>query len=422
MADAGRQEITRRLLPIVKARMADEPVILLQGPRTVGKSRLLATLATTQGGEVIDLDDLAQRGAAMADPAFLVRGPGTVFIDEYQHVPEMLDAIKAELNTDPRPGRFVLAGSTRHDALPAAAQSLTGRLHRIEVLPFAQGEWTGSAEHLLHDLLHQPSRLAAVERSRESRQDYIERIVRGGFPLALTRRTGEARGRWFDDYLELTLERDVPELANLRRRAVMPRFIERIAGQTAQVLNINSAAQATGLDWSTGELYLKLLESVFLVHRLPAWGTTLRARATSKPKIHVVDSGVASRLLRLTPERLASRDPTALTELGHLLETFVVGEIRKQASWMDGILGIGHWRTSDGDEVDLVVERDDGSIVAIEAKASSRVTGTDLKGLEKLRTALGPRFLAGAVLYLGERSYSYADRIHVLPVDRLWTP
>lgn len=89
---------------------------------------------------------------------------------------------------------------------------------------------------------------------------------------------------------------------------------------------------------------------------------------------------------------------------------------------MDGILGTGHWRTSDGDEVDLVVERDDGSIVAMEAKASSRVTGTDLKGLEKLRTALGPRFLAGAVLYLGERSYSYADRIHVLPVDRLWTP
>lgn len=422
MREPGTPEIVRRLLSVVESRMADEPVLLLQGPRTVGKSRLLTSLAARCHGELVDLDDLAARNAAVADPAFIVQGRGPILIDEYQHVPELLDAIKAELNRDSRPGRFVLAGSTRHDALPAAAQALTGRLHRIEVLPFSQGELGGIGEHLLDDLFRQPTSLAVSGRSSEPRDGYIERIVRGGFPLALARTREAARGRWFDDYVELTLERDVGELASLRRRAMLPRFMERLAGQTAQVLNVRAAAEATGLDWNTGDLYLKLLESVFLVLRLPAWGTTLRARATSKPKIHVLDSGVAARLLRLTPERLAGRDPAALTELGHLLETFVVGEIRKQASWTEGIAGVGHWRTSDGDEVDLVVERDDGSVVALEVKASSRVTGRDLKSLEKLRDAVGPRFVAGAALYLGERSYTASERIHVLPVDRIWAP
>jgi len=402
--------------------MAEEPVVLLQGPRTVGKSRLLAALAAASGGVVVDLDDLATRSAAAADPALMVAGDGPVFVDEYQHVVEVLDAIKAELNRDLRPGRFVLAGSTRHDALPAAAQSLTGRLHRIEVLPFSQGELAGVTEHFLVDLFDRPQDAVTTGRSTETRDGYIERVVRGGFPLALARTGDAARGRWFDDYLQLTMERDVAELANLRRRSLMPRLMQRLAGQTAQVLNISAVAEVTGIDWNTAELYVQLLESVFVVQRLPAWGTTLRSRATSKPKIHILDSGVAARLLSLTPERLSSRDPAPMTELGHLLETFVVGEIRKQASWMEGVVGLGHWRTSDGDEVDLIIERDDGTIVAIKVMAGSRVAGGHLMSLLKLRDLLGERFAAGAALYLGERSYTYSDRVHVLPVDRLWSP
>lgn len=415
-------EIPRRLLSVTVSRMTEEPVVLLQGPRTVGKSHLLAALAASHSTGVIDLDDLAARGAAAADPGFMVAGDGPVFVDEYQHVIEVLDAIKAELNRALHPGRFVLAGSTRHDAAPDAAQALTGRLHRIDVLPFSQGELAGISEHLLGDLFNHPDGLITGRLSTETRAGYAERIVRGGFPLALARTSDAARGRWLDDYIQLTMERDVAGLANLRRRALMPQILQRLAGQTAQVLNVSAVANAAGVDWNTGELYVKLLESVFLVQRLPAWGTTMRARATARPKIHVVDSGVAARLLRLTLPRLVSRDPAALTDLGHLLETFVVGEIRKQASWMEGIAGLGHWRTSEGDEVDLVVERDDGAVVAFEVKASSRITGSDLRGLQKLRDTLGVRFSAGAALYLGQHSYTFSDRIHVLPVDRIWSP
>jgi predicted AAA+ superfamily ATPase len=341
-----------------------------------------------------------------------------VCLDEYQKAPLVLDAVKAELNRDSSPGRFLFTGSTRHDALPAAAQALTG--HRMTVYPLSQGDISGVHEHLLDDLFANPVAAVPGPLSRTSRGDYIDRMVAGGFPLALAR-TDTARNRWFHDYVRLTLERDVRELSNIRQAAMLPKLLARLAGQTAQVLNIANAASSIRLDERTADSYLRLLEAVFLVHRLPAWGTTLTARSTATPKIHVLDSGVAARLLRLTPAKLARRDPTTLTELGHLLETFVVSELLRQASWLDDLTGTGHWRTRDDDEVDLVVERSDGALVAFEVKTASRVPGGELRHLRKLRDAVGDAFLAGVSLYLGERSYTYEDRLHVMPVDRLWS-
>jgi uncharacterized protein len=140
------------------------------------------------------------------------------------------------------------------------------------------------------------------------------------------------------------------------------------------------------------------------------------------PKLHLVDSGLASRLLRLGPAKLARHDATSLQQFGHLLETFVVFEILKQTSWISGVSGTGHWRTHDGIEVDLVLELDDGRIIAIEVKAGTTIAGKGLNGLRALRDELGDAFVAGVALHTGQRSYSPEGRIHVMPVDRLWTP
>jgi hypothetical protein len=415
-----RGTVPRRLEAVVLDRFREEPVLLLQGPRSVGKSTLLRRLAHVTGARLLDLDDVATRDAVALDPATFVAGPEPVCIDEYQHVPLVLDAVKAELNRDGRPGRFVLTGSARHESLPAAAQALTGRLHRLPVFPLSQGEIAGVEEGLLVRLFSDEAGELIGRTSNTAREAYIGRIVAGGFPIPLTRETAAGRSRWFDDYVRLTLERDVRELARVEQAAVLPKLLERLAGQTGQVLNLARASQALHVSERTADNYLRLLEAVFLVHRLPAWGTTLGSRAASRPKVHVVDSGVAARLLRLTPDKLARREATALTELGHLLETFVVGELTKQASWLDGIAGVGHWRTRDGDEVDLVVERDDGAVVAFEVKAAQRIDAKELAPLRKLRSALGSAFVAGVALHLGAQSYTAEDRLHVLPVDRLW--
>jgi predicted AAA+ superfamily ATPase len=413
--------IARQLEPVVRSLMGEEPVVAVQGARTVGKSTMMRALAADAGRGVIDLDDAATRDALEDSPAAFVTAEAPVFIDEYKHVPAVLDAIKVELTRDLRPGRFVLTGSTRYSSLPTAAQSLTGRLHVTTLWPLSQGEIEGEEERFVEQLMIDPAALTAPASVGDSRQEYVDRILRGGFPLAVARRAGSGRNRWFDDYLKLVLERDVAELSNIRQREKMPRLVARLGAQSAQILNVARVAADVGIEGSTAENYVRLLEAAFVLHRLPAWGTTLRARASSKPKIHFVDSGVAGRMLRLSRSQLAAAQPQAMTELGHLLETFCVGEALKQVGWMDTPPQAGHWRTHDGDEVDLVLERDDGSLAAIEVKAAERVRHDDFRSLRKLREALGDRFLGGVVLHLGSHAYTHDDRLHAIPADRLWS-
>src|SRR6202012_5071093 len=166
----------RRLAEVVPQRMGEEPVVILTGPRTVGKSTLLAAIAARFDRPVLDLDRPDARAAAASDPGFIVSGPGPVLIDEFQHVPEILDAIKAELNTDTRPGRYVLTGSTRYSVLPQAAQSLTGRAHVINVLPLSQGELDGHRERFINLLWQDPERIPPAAVPACSRDHYVNRI------------------------------------------------------------------------------------------------------------------------------------------------------------------------------------------------------------------------------------------------------
>ncbi|MFT4297197.1 MAG: ATP-binding protein [Micropruina sp.] len=413
--------VERNILSVTLSRCAESPVVLLEGPRTVGKSTLLRALAAQLGGEVLDLDDIAVRDAVAADPATMIGGPGPVLLDEYQHAPIVLDAIKARLNRSSEPGQFVLTGSARHESLPRAAQALTGRLQRLPVLPLTQAEQHGCGRGLLARLLREPAEVVAGPPSSTTRDDYVERILRGGLPLALAAPTPAARGRWIDSYLRLSLERDVQELSRIRQAHALPAVLERLAGQTAQVLNGTAVAADLGVDAKTGRDYVRLLESVFLVRLLPAWDRTLTKRTTAKPKVHLVDSAIAARLLRITAAQLTRRDPVALTEFGHLLESFVIGELLGHVAWTDGIVGVGHWRTKDRHEVDLVIESEGGRVLAFEIKASTRAAGEDFRGLRALRERLGHEFLAGFVLYTGGRSFSIDDRLHALPIDTLWS-
>ncbi len=416
--------VPRRILAVALERHRESPVLLLEGPRAVGKSTLLRQLAAAVEGRILDLDDLDTRDAVTRDPGTMIDGDQVVLIDEYQHAPVVLDAIKAKLNASGHPGQFVLTGSARHEALPRAAQALTGRLQRLPILPLAQSELARTRPDLPQRLLADPAAAvesAAAAPSPTTREDYATRVVLGGFPLALAATTDRARRRWVDDYVRLTLERDVQELSKIRQAHTLPLILERAAGQTAQVLNATRMADATGVDNKTARDYLRLLEAVFLLRILPAWDRTLTKRTNARPKVHLLDTGVSSRLLRLTPEKLARREPAALTEFGHALETFVVAEILKEASWTEDIVDYGHWRTRDNQEVDLVLEADDGGVIGFEVKAASRVSGTDFSGLRKLRDTLGSSFIAGVALYTGTRTYTYDDRLHVMPIDRIWT-
>lgn len=411
----------RRLIDVAAARFAEEPVLVLNGPRTVGKSTLLSQLAERLGRTVIDCDDPATRSAVRADPGRFIDTSEPVLIDEYQHVPELLDAIKSQLNRDLRPGRYVLAGSTRYAAIPAAAQALTGRVDIIPVLPLTQGEIDGTPETFVARLLDNggvdvpPGQVTAA-----TRDEYARRSTSGGMPVALRRPPGRSRSRWFANYVDLVVDKDVMDISRVRQREMLPRLLGQLAARSGQVLNISAVGGAIGLDRSTAENYVKLLEAVFLIYRLPAWGTTLGSRIVKHPKVHMTDSGVMAWLLTLSPQKIEQAAPATLTEYGHLLETFAVGEVLKQVSWSDAPVAVGYFRTEAGDEVDLVLERDDGQVAAFEIKAGTRVSGEDLRGLRLLKERLGPRLQEAIVLYTGEHAYRHDGWIWILPVSLLW--
>ena len=182
--------VDRRIADVVRYRTSVESVVVLEGPRAVGKSTLLRTLAAYWDREIVDLDDLATRDAARTDPALFVRGDAPVLIDEFQHVPELLDAIKAELNRNGSPGRYVLTGSTRYATLPATAQALTGRAHRVEILPLSQGEIEGHREDFAEVLTNDPASLLDARLPAIGRDEYIGRVLAGGFPRAPARPAG----------------------------------------------------------------------------------------------------------------------------------------------------------------------------------------------------------------------------------------
>lgn len=401
--------------------MSETAVLALQGARSVGKSTVLSGIAAGYGVGIIDLDDPAQVELVSASPVDFVVGPAPVCVDEYQRAPELLQAIKAELNRQHEPGRFVLTGSTRFDSLPRVTQTLTGRIQFLDILPFSQGELDGTREDFLDVVLSEPDLVINSRRSVTTREEYAERVCRGGMPVAVGL-GARARSRWFDSYLAQSLAGDLPELSGVRRLDALALLFERLAAQTGQLLNVSAAAKAVGLEARTADNYARMLTDIFLIRRVPAWGRTLRARTGKAPKLHVVDSALAAHMLRVTPARLAQLDPASLTEFGHLLETFVAGELLKQASWHDEVREVAHWHTHDGHEVDIVVETFDGGVVGFEVKARSTPVPKDLTGLRLLRDLLGDRFTAGFVLTTGEHAGRLEDRLYVCPIDRLWLP
>lgn len=399
--------------------LSTSPVVAITGPRTAGKSTLAHRLVDEAGGTFLDLDDPAVRTLAYEDPAAFVQGlPEPIVTDEFQRAPDLLAAIKAELNRDRRPGRYVLTGSTRHQVVPELADFLTGRVELLTLWPFAQAELTPGSRSAV-DRLFDGSLLRDRRTSGMERRELVEAVLRGGYPISVGLDAGP-RGRWFSNLVTLVVERIGEDVTPVRRTDMLSRFLRLVAARTAQVLNAAEIGRDAGLGREQAGKYLRLLELVYLAVELPAWSTKTRSRVTKRPKLHFVDSGLAAHLQGITAERLSPVDPDAATRFGALLETFVVTEVLKQSGWAAQPASAHHYRTTDGYEVDLVLETPDGRVAGIEVKAGSRATPGATRGLARLRDDCGERFVAGILLTTGSQAQYLGDRLAVAPVDSLW--
>ncbi len=388
-------------------------MVLVNGARQSGKSTLVAEIARTRETEWRNLDQAATRQAAEFDPAEFVADADLMVIDEVQRVPELFLAIKAAVDSDPRPGRFLLTGSARVLGMRGLPDALPGRMETIGLWPLSQGEIDEAPDGFIDAVFELGSDL--VHSSTENRPRYIERVVRGGFPEAVARQTNR-RERFLDSYVADIVNRDVIQLSEIERGAEMRALTGLVAARSGQLLVPGALANQLGLAQPTVKRYLSLLEEVFLIKRIPAWSRNLSTRSVGTAKVAMVDSGVAANLLDLDADSL--RQPTS--PLGPLLEGFVAMELARQLSWSRQRADLYHYRTKDQIEVDLVIENRRRQVVAIDVKAASTVRAEDFRGLEHLAARLGDDLIVGLVLYTGQQTLPFGPRFRAMPISALW--
>lgn len=339
--------------------------------------------------------------------------PDRVILDEVQRVPALFSTLKNAVDRQRTPGRFMLTGSANVLLVPKLADSLAGRMEILRLHPLSQSELARTRPGFLDALFDGRFETAAWERLGA---DMAERIVAGGYPAALARAPGRRRTVWYENYVETLVQRDVRDLARINALDAVPRLLSLAASQTARLLNVSDLAAPFQLSRTTIRDYVTLLERVFLIDILAPWHSNRLSRLVKTPKLHLGDAGVACAELGVDAAGLASDRPL----LGQLLETFVFQELRRQAGSRDEPLAFFHYRDKDGAEVDVVIERGARELVGVEVKASATVTPRDFRGLRGLREAAGKRFVAGVVLYDGETSVRFGDRLHAVPLRALW--
>ncbi len=395
----------------VEASLQDSPIVLINGARQVGKTTLAQQL--TQG-RYISFDDPSQVQLVASSPlAFLQGLQGQVVLDEVQHVPELFPALKQEVDRDRRPGRFILTGSANPLLLPKIAESLAGRMEIHTLWPLSQGEIAGARETFIQTLFNEKI-LPHIESLPW--QDLLQRMLRGGYPEAVRRKDLDRRKSWFQSYLIAVLRKDIQQLANIAGLSDIPQLLRILATRVGSLINYANIARDFSMPVTTVKRYITYLEALYIVHTMPAWFRNRGKRLVKTPKIYLSDTGLLTQLLNLDQTMLELDSSLC----GHMLENFVVNELRKQLSWSNSGIDLYHFRTAAGQEVDVVLEAPNGKIVGIEIKSKSRISKRDFNGLKSLQQLVPDRFVKGIILYGGNETIQYQKELWLVPISALW--
>jgi hypothetical protein len=396
----------------IREAMSDTRVVMISGPRQSGKTTLAEKLAS-DGMPFLTLDDQTTLATARADPVGFIRGLDRAVIDEAQRAPEILLAIKRSVDTDKRPGRFLLTGSANLMTLPNIADSLAGRMEIAELLPLSQCELRRKRPDFLERAFQaKPPTIGELVVGAE----LVQRVLSGGYPEALQRTSWPRRQKWLLDYVKAVIERDVRDIAQIEHSRQLPRLLRVLAQHSSQLVNYSSIGAPLGIGHATIQRYTGILEQLFLVRALQPWYTNELKRLVKTPKLHFLDSGLLAALRNTSPTRLADdRMP-----FGAILETFVLAELLKLASWHDERLEFLHFRDRYDYEVDIVIEDPRAQVIGIEVKAAATVTAADFSGLRKLAEACGKRFILGLVLYDHDTTVPFGERLFAAPISTLW--
>ena len=406
--------IERTLSHVIEKISGSFPALLVTGARQVGKTTLLESLADERRAYVT-LDDLEQRALAKTDPAlFLQSHPTPLIIDEVQYAPELFPSIKIHVDRHKRPGDFWLTGSQKFQIMKGVTESLAGRVAIVDLLGLSNKEIDGEAD-TARPFVPTETWLDLARRYAGPPAPVgvaFEKIWRGSFPK-LTSNPETPRDIFYRSYIQTYIERDVRDVTSIRDDISFYNFVRAVAARTACMLNYSDLARDVGIDQKTAKSWLSILRASGLVELVEPYHNNVAKRIVKTPKLYFLDTGLCTYLTGWsTPETL---EAGAMN--GPIFETYVFCEILKSHLHNGVYPSIYHYRDTDQQEVDLLIERD-GALYPIEIKktASPSLNATkSFAALQKLDKPIGP----GAVICLRETDVPLSREVTAIPVHYL---
>ena len=396
----------------VKEVMADTRVVLLTGPRQSGKTTL-ATKIADNNMSFLSLDDPTLLIAAQQDPIGFIKDRDRVVIDEVQRVPELILAIKLSVDSDRRPGRFLLTGSTDLRILPIVADSLAGRIEAIQLYPLCQAEiFSGQGNFL--DSLFDGNKLAIGK--LQTGKELANLVFSGGYPEALSQSNLNKKNRWQRNYLNRIIREDIPKLIKIERPTEIPKILSSLSVNAGKIINYSKIGSEFDVNYLTIQKYVKTLEAVYLLRTLNPWFTNELRRIVKTPKQHLLDTGLLTSLGKNTIE-LVVKERNLFRPI---LETFVISELRKLASWSDQYYDFSFYHDKDGNNVDLIIENQRRQIVGVQASSKCSVNESEFKQLSRLAKKCENSFIQGIILYDGKEIIQFGNQLSAVPYSCLW--
>ena len=397
----------------IETAMEERRVLLLVGPRQCGKTTLVSRF-DPKNTNYHTLDDETSRELAEISPfEFVSHEEGMLIIDEIQKFPKLLPVIKRVVDQNRRPGQFLLTGSANIQSLPSVKESLAGRVAKIRLRPFTEGEIRNAEPGFLERAFDQDFRHVGENYDRGK---IIETALRGGYPEVVG--LGErARRRWHEDYINALMERDLKYIARIRRQETMRELVNTLAAWSSKFADLSSIGSGMSIRRPTLESYINALEAMFLIERVPPWSHRDYGRAGKRKKIFMTDSGLISSMLRWRIDQV-KKDPD---RAGKLLESFAFNELASLVDVGNGEYRLYHYRDRDRREIDFLIERDDGAILGIEVKTGTTAGRNDFRHLRWFREKIaGNRHFVGIVLYSGKTTGSFGEGLWLLPFGAMW--
>lgn len=401
----------------IKRALGQRRILLLAGSRQCGKTTMAKALA---GKDAIyrTLDDITLLNAALDDPhGFVHHKDNLMIIDEVQRAPFLLQAVKQDVDENQKPGRFLLTGSANIQSLPSVNESLAGRVTKIRLRPLALGEIYGKKPDFLEKAFKGEFDHLNKKNS-DTKESYIEYASFGGYPEPNRLKLYKDRRSWHKDYLDALIERDLADIAQVKRKDSLAKLITVLAAWSSKFLTISDIGTSLGISRPTIETYINALESLYLVERLNPWHKTDYDRISKQDKLFMTDTGMMMSILDWKIEDINLDGDKS----GKLFETFVFNQLSAILDAQEDNYKLYHYRDSEKREVDFVIENEKGDILGVEVKAGSAVNKSSFKHLEWFSSNMAERrSFNGIVLYSGQHVASFGKNMWAVPIHALWS-